>query len=218
MTLVPGEANDIVNVYIDGVQKACGTTWENYYRYDQEQAGSGNVVSPIDRLIIQARGTSTLALAEVPAADRGFLIDNVTTTTTEQGQAVACPLPVDPQAGVQGTTGTQGATGHTGAQGAAGAAGTTTVIHETATPTLVGNTIRTLNAPRRRGEKFVSLRAYLLTPSGLHRLPARRRAISVDLRNKPVGNYNIIIKARYRKSNGVVHTVRTTRNLSVAVA
>ena len=168
VTLAPGEDNDIVNVSVDGVQKACGTTWENYYRYDPEQAASGNVVVLIHRLIIQARGTST-NFGEVAAADRGFLIDNVTTTTTPQGHAVACPLPVAPQAGTQGATGPRGATGRyrrQGAAGVAGAAGTTTVIHETATPTLVGNTIHTLNAPLRRGERFVSLRAYLLTPSG----------------------------------------------------
>ncbi len=178
------------------------------------------MVAPIDRLIIQARGTST-NFGEVAAADRGFLIDNVTTTTTPQGHAVACPLPVAPQAGTQGATGPRGATGNTGAQGAAGvagAAGTTTVIHRprrrpSSATRSARSTLRSAEASR-----FVSLRAYLLTPSGLHRLPARGRLISVDLRDKPVGNYNIIIKARYRLSSGVTHTVRTTRNLSVAIA
>ena len=37
-----GEDNDIVNGLLSTAsRRSCGTTWENYYRYDPEQAASG---------------------------------------------------------------------------------------------------------------------------------------------------------------------------------
>ena len=44
---VTGPGNDVVKVYVDGVLKKTGTTWENYYRYDPEQTGNGNVVPTV---------------------------------------------------------------------------------------------------------------------------------------------------------------------------
>jgi hypothetical protein len=38
MNLVPGPANDVVKIYIDGNLVHTGTSWEDYYRYDPEQA------------------------------------------------------------------------------------------------------------------------------------------------------------------------------------
>jgi hypothetical protein len=111
-----------------------------------------------------------------------------------------------------------------GPAGPAGPAGGTVTIVQQLAPTtaassrLVGNTLRVLHAPKRKGERLVSVRAWLLTPTGTKRLPVDGRAIKVDLRPKPVGNYNVILKSKYRRKNGTVHTVRTTRNLSVTVA
>jgi hypothetical protein len=68
----PGPANDVVMIYIDGVLKATGTTWEDYYRYDPEQAGGGNVLSPVSKLLFRAKGTASDSLG------KGFLIDDVT--------------------------------------------------------------------------------------------------------------------------------------------
>jgi len=68
----PGPANDVVKIYIDGVLKTTGTTWEDYYRYDPEQAGSGNALSPVAKLAFLARGTSV-----VGNLGKGFLIDDV---------------------------------------------------------------------------------------------------------------------------------------------
>ena len=96
MSLVPGEDNDVATVYVDRVKKVCGASWENYYRYDSEQSPA-NEVSPIDRLIIQARGTST-DFTGVAQADRGFLLDDVSTTTAASGGPKACPLPTGPAA------------------------------------------------------------------------------------------------------------------------
>ena len=69
---VPGPGNDVVNIYVDGALKATGTTWENYYRYDPEQAGNHNVVPATKTLLFRESGTA------VPAnSGNGFLIDNV---------------------------------------------------------------------------------------------------------------------------------------------
>jgi hypothetical protein len=69
---VPGPGNDVVKIYVDGALKATGTTWENYYRYDPEQAGNHNVVPVTKTLLFRESGTA------VPAnSGNGFLIDNV---------------------------------------------------------------------------------------------------------------------------------------------
>jgi hypothetical protein len=69
---VPGPGNDVVKIYIDGALKATGTTWENYYLYDPEQAGNHNVVPVTKTLLFRESGTA------VPAnSGNGFLIDNV---------------------------------------------------------------------------------------------------------------------------------------------
>ena len=72
MDLVPGPANDVVKVYIDGNLAYTGTSWEDYYRYDPEQAGNGNVVPSVDKLLFREAGTATPA-----DQGNGFLIDNV---------------------------------------------------------------------------------------------------------------------------------------------
>jgi hypothetical protein len=219
MSLVPGEDNDVVNIYVDGKLKACGNSWENYYRYNEYDENKGgdapNYLSPIDRLIIQARGSST-DFGETPEQDRGFLIDNVTTNTHIHGDAVACPLPVGPP-GEKGDKGNTGATGTNGGNGATGTNGTTTIIHQyqsTVGPKLIGATMRSIHAPLRKGEKLVSVRGSLRNKS----LPVHGRTIKVDLRGKVVGNYNVFMVAKYRTKSGKIHTVRSTRSLSVTRA
>jgi len=72
MDFVDGQANDVVKIYIDNVLVKTGTSWEDYYRFDPEQAGSGNVLSPVKTLIFRAGGSA------VPANfGNGFLIDKV---------------------------------------------------------------------------------------------------------------------------------------------
>jgi len=98
--LKPGPANDVVRIFIDGklkrlhgagVHRACkarhgehrfasrcdrrtatGTTWEDYYRYDPEQKGNGNVVPVVRTVLFRESGDATLA-----NLDQGFLIDGV---------------------------------------------------------------------------------------------------------------------------------------------
>ena len=75
--LAPGAGNDLVRIYIDSVLVKTGTTWEDYYRFDPEASGSGNVVPDIDTMLFRAGGAS------VPAnSGNGFLIDNFTYSTT----------------------------------------------------------------------------------------------------------------------------------------
>ena len=70
---VEGPSNDVVEIYIDDVLVHTGTTWENYYRFDDES--NPNLVNEsrvVRTLLFRAGGTAapdTLGL--------GYLIDNV---------------------------------------------------------------------------------------------------------------------------------------------
>jgi hypothetical protein len=67
-----GPANDVVKIYIDGTLEITGTTWEDYYRYDPEQLGNGNVVPPTRKMLFRQSG------APSPAnLGQGFLVDGV---------------------------------------------------------------------------------------------------------------------------------------------
>jgi hypothetical protein len=67
-----GPANDQVKIYIDGSLKITGTTWEDYYRYDSEQAPQGNKVPTVDKLLFRESGT-----ANIGDLGNGFLLDRV---------------------------------------------------------------------------------------------------------------------------------------------
>jgi hypothetical protein len=69
---VPGPANHVAKIFIDGVLKKTGTTWEDYYRYDPEQAGNSNVVPSVSKLLFGESGT-----ANPGNAGNGFLVDGV---------------------------------------------------------------------------------------------------------------------------------------------
>jgi hypothetical protein len=73
---IPGPGNDVVTITIDGALRATGTTWEDYYRYDNE--GNGGINPPT---------TSTLEFREGGdgnSADqsKGFLVDNLSYAST----------------------------------------------------------------------------------------------------------------------------------------
>jgi hypothetical protein len=89
MDLVDGTRNDIVKIYVDGVLKITGTSWEDYFRYCE-----GNQPRTVDSLLIRN------ASAAVPAnAGNGFLFDNMTlsssapTSTVSVGAASLTPTP-----------------------------------------------------------------------------------------------------------------------------
>jgi len=72
-----GPANDVVKIYIDGALKITGTTWEDYYRYDNEQKPP--ITTPVG---VEPPAISKLEFREGGAAapgtaGKGFLIDNV---------------------------------------------------------------------------------------------------------------------------------------------
>lgn len=67
-----GPANDVVKLYVDGVLVVTGTTWEDYYRYDPEQAGNGNLLPSTSKLLFRAGGTAAPA-----TLGNGYLIDGV---------------------------------------------------------------------------------------------------------------------------------------------
>lgn len=71
---VAGPSNDVVKIYIDGVLVHTGTTWENYYRFDDESNPTlENVSRTVDSLLFRTGGASAPA-----TAGEGFLIDNLT--------------------------------------------------------------------------------------------------------------------------------------------
>jgi hypothetical protein len=77
MTFKTGSSPDQVKIMIDGRLAATGTSWKNYYKFDPEQNGNGNVVPTTSTLGFIERGTA------VPSnAGNGYLIDNVTYATS----------------------------------------------------------------------------------------------------------------------------------------
>ena len=70
MDLVDGESNDVVKVYVDGVLKHTGTSWENYYRHDSEASAHNGVTPIVNRILFRAGGTAT------GTTGNGFLIDD----------------------------------------------------------------------------------------------------------------------------------------------
>ncbi|HMH52959.1 MAG TPA: hypothetical protein VK548_22165 [Candidatus Acidoferrum sp.] len=86
LDLKPGPGNDVVQIYIDGVLEISGTTWEDYYRYDPEQIGNGNVVPTVSKVLFRESGTpNPLNLG------KGFLIDKVSLSSSNPpADANAC--------------------------------------------------------------------------------------------------------------------------------
>jgi hypothetical protein len=71
VTARQGNADDDVKIYIDGKKVISGTTWEDYYRYDPEQAGNGNVVPLVSKMLFRESGTAATTTG-------GLLVDNLT--------------------------------------------------------------------------------------------------------------------------------------------
>ena len=127
MDFVDGPGNDVVEIWIDGVLVHTGTSWEDYYRFDPEQTGNGNVLFAIDTLIFQARSGAGTAPGTL---GNGFLFDNV-----ELSSSTPPPPPPPPARNVNSTRisinvmnrgsidNTTQADSHTGANTALGSVG-----------------------------------------------------------------------------------------------
>ncbi|MEZ0209288.1 MAG: immunoglobulin-like domain-containing protein [Candidatus Paceibacterota bacterium] len=79
MDFVDGDSNDVVKVYVDGFLVHTGPSWENFYRYDNDAYPEPNGLS---------RTVTSLSFSENGTANpsnkwNGFLIDNVTLSTSE---------------------------------------------------------------------------------------------------------------------------------------
>lgn len=71
MDFVDGVANDVVKVYVDGVLKHTGTSWEDYFRECE-----GNPTRTVDSILFRTGGIPAPA-----TLGNGFLIDNLTLTS-----------------------------------------------------------------------------------------------------------------------------------------
>ncbi len=85
MDFVDGPSNDVVKIYIDGILKHTGTSWENYYRYDSESY-VGNNSRTVDSLLFRESGD-----AHTANNGYGFLIDNLSLVSS------ATPVQAEPQ-------------------------------------------------------------------------------------------------------------------------
>ena len=95
--LVPGKANDLVRILIDGQDFGqCFTTWETYYRTSPDQSGPPNSGEPPSINSLQFR-TSVPTPAGF-AAGGGYLFDNVTVTTGTGPATPGCDVAIDKQA------------------------------------------------------------------------------------------------------------------------
>jgi hypothetical protein len=73
MTFVDGESNDVVQVFVDGVLKHTGGSWEDYYTMDTESSPTPPRVSrTVDSILFRTGGTAAPA-----TAGKGWLIDNL---------------------------------------------------------------------------------------------------------------------------------------------
>jgi len=82
LELRTGPSNDIVQVYVDGVLRHTGTTWENYYRFDSEQDGNGHVLPAVDQILFRTGGS-----AAPGTLGNGFVVDNLSLASS---QATPC--------------------------------------------------------------------------------------------------------------------------------
>ena len=90
MDFVDGAANDIVAVYVDGVLKHVGTSWEDYFRECES-----NPTRTVDSLIVQARTQQGETPTTWSANDgNGFLIDNVNLSSSASSTFVPCQVAV----------------------------------------------------------------------------------------------------------------------------
>jgi hypothetical protein len=82
-----GVGNDVVKIFVDGVLKHTGTTWENYYRYDPEQVGNNNAVPTTSKLLFAARGNPVPTVGQ----NQGYLIDEVSLSSSTTAPVVTPP-------------------------------------------------------------------------------------------------------------------------------
>ena len=100
MFLVDGPRNDVVNVYVDGALAYTGTSWEDYFRWNQGPGDSEETAPVRESRTIRSILLRTTGPAAPATAGNGFFVDNLAL------QSGAYPVPsLAPCAGVvDGTT------------------------------------------------------------------------------------------------------------------
>jgi hypothetical protein len=94
---VDGPRNDVVKVYVDGVLKKVGTTWEDYFRWCTESGGgvpndaSADVSRAVDSLLFRTGGT-----AFPGNAGNGYVFDNLNLTSNTPTPPTATTILVQP--------------------------------------------------------------------------------------------------------------------------
>jgi hypothetical protein len=73
---IPGPGNDVVMISIDNHVVKTGTTWEDYYRYDNEHQGG---TTPPTTSTLEFRESGDANAGDV---GQGFLVDNLSTAST----------------------------------------------------------------------------------------------------------------------------------------
>ena len=86
--LNPGPDNDLVRIYIDGQDLGkCFTTWENFYR------SSSQGVQILNSLQFRSSGGAVPGIV-----GKGYLFDNVTTTSANGAGPPGCDVPIEKEA------------------------------------------------------------------------------------------------------------------------
>ena len=184
---------------VQGVDQTFGTA-DDSVRYDDDLGASGQLTWAE---VVENHGNERITNVLVSQGNSmGSDVSAMLRSITFNGERFNFNVaPVD---------GTDGVNGKDGAAGPAGKDGVTTVIHDRGE--LTGNRVRTLHARNIKGEKFLSVRASLRGK----RLPAHGRSVKVDLRGRTVGNYHVVMVAKYKtKTTGKVHAVRSVRTVSI---
>lgn len=76
-----GQSNDVVQYFLNGALVQTLSSWEQYYRWDPEQAGNGNQLWGIDRMIFRTVGTSN--------DSNGFYFDDFSTQVVPEPATMA---------------------------------------------------------------------------------------------------------------------------------
>ncbi len=81
MDLLDGPRNDVVKVYVDGVLKHTGTSWEDYFRFVQGPGGPewDGIIPGFESRTVDSILFRTGGAAAPTTAGFGFLIDNLST-------------------------------------------------------------------------------------------------------------------------------------------
>ena len=81
MDVLDGPGNDIVRVYVDGILRRTGTSWETYYNYDANGRSSfGGATPAVNRVMFRTGSDTHRGVPGDPAPEtlgHGFLIDGV---------------------------------------------------------------------------------------------------------------------------------------------